>query len=225
MSDTPVKAQHPSEPKRRHSTHTIEIKIEVPQFESVQKVKKQSLTTLQKLWQKRLFKLGLALMAVILTAALTVSILSNHTKNQTAANPIKNSDISEAEKKAQVPFFSTLLPAGKTIEALGGWQRASPSNSNASFAFSDLIGNNRIVVTQQPLPEDFKQDTEKQIDNLIGSTQSTEKITVNNLVVHIATSAKGPQSAIFAKSGLLVMIRSSVTLSNDEWIGYINSLQ
>lgn len=123
------------------------------------------------------------------------------------------------------PAYKTLLPAGKTIVQLGGWTRVSPSNVDPVYAFIDKIGETPINLSQQPLPKEFQADTDEQIANLAADFQADEKFTVGNTTVYIGTSAKGPQSVIFAKNNLLVLIKSSVQISNDKWSSYINSLQ
>ena len=123
------------------------------------------------------------------------------------------------------PTYKTLLPSGKTIKELGGWTRVSPSNVAPAYAYVDKIGNVPINVSQQQLPEEFKDDNSDQIETLASDFKATEKITVGNTTVYIGTSAKGPQSIIFNKDNLLILIKSSVQISSDKWAEYINSLQ
>ena len=217
-----------AEPKKhtqRRTTHTIEIKLEVPQFEKAEAVAKKTHQSAKKLWRRRWIRIGIAAGFVVLVALITINILSKNGQNSATAEPGTTAEVTEADRKATVPYYETLLPAGKTIEQLGGWTRVSPPDRNAVFAFTDMIGNNRIVVSQQPLPLDFQEETESQVETLAKGYKATEKITVNGATVHIANSAKGPQTVLFTKSELLFLLRSSLPLSNDDWIGYINTLQ
>lgn len=129
----------------------------------------------------------------------------------------------------QTPDYTTLLPAGKTIESLGGWTRVSPLNRNPVFAFIDTIDGKQIWVNQQPLPPALKDDKgnqdESQIVQLAQDSNKNDKITVGQTIVYIVTSAKGPQSVIFGKNNLLVLIKSSVALTNDQWAGYVSGLK
>jgi hypothetical protein len=129
----------------------------------------------------------------------------------------------------QTPDYITLLPTGKTIESLGGWTRVSPSNRNPVFAFMDTIDGKPINVSQQPLPPELKDikgnQDESQIVQLAQGYSANVKITASQTTVYIGTSAKGPQSVIFGKNNLLVLIKSSVTLTNDQWASYVNSLR
>jgi len=120
------------------------------------------------------------------------------------------------------PTYKTLLPQGKNIKDLGGWIR--PGNKSV-YVYLDRIDNVAINVSQQPLPEDFRNDVEQQVDDLAMAENATEKITVGSINVYIGTSAKGPQSVFFAKENLLVLIKSASKIENDQWARYINSLQ
>lgn len=213
------------QPKQQRSTHTIEIKLEVPRFKTTEAIAKKAHQKSKKLWQYTSFRIAIAGGFVILIALATVIILANNQSKNTAADKEGDAALKQQDVDAKVPYYETLIPTGKTIEQLGGWTRSSPTDRNAGFVYVDYIRDNRITVNQQVLPEDFKVDTAVQMDALAKSLNATEVLTVEGLIVHIASSSKGPQTVLFNKKGLLVFLRSSVKLSNDDWIGYINSLQ
>jgi hypothetical protein len=123
------------------------------------------------------------------------------------------------------PEYATMLPAGKTAADFGGWTRISPPNINPVFAYSDMIGNISISVSQQPLPDSFKPDIDDQIREFAKSYNANQKITVGETNIYIGTSAKGAQSVIYSKNDLLILIKSSAVVSDDQWATYINSLQ
>lgn len=203
------------------ANETIKIELTIPKLRFIRL--KQVYNFWLKLWRNKWFKRALILSVLMLTAyqayTLTRPIIQKATKKPAA--PL----VTEQDKSAEVPFFETLIPQGKTIEQLGGWTRTSPPDKNAVFAYIDFIEKNRVVVGQQPLPEDFKEDTEDQLEHLAKTYKSTEKININGITVFINTSAKGPQSVLFVKKGLLVNIRSSITIKEDSWLDYINSLE
>ena len=124
-----------------------------------------------------------------------------------------------------MPNYSTVLPAGKTISELGGWTRVSPSDSDEVYTFIDTINGVTVRVSEQPLPDNLKTDTANQIENMANNINATSKITVGNIIAYIGTSANGPQSVIFAKNDILILITSTTVISNDHWANYINSLQ
>lgn len=133
-------------------------------------------------------------------------------------------------KKAQVlkqgtPGYTTLLPTNKSIDKLGGWTRVSPEGSDPVFAYTDKINNIPIIVSQQPLPSDFKTETSNKIEQLAQNFNANQKITIGSDIVYIGTSIDGPQSIILTKNNLLVLIKSDSKIANDQWANYINSLQ
>lgn len=119
--------------------------------------------------------------------------------------------------------FKTVLPAGKTIKDLGGWERISPLNTAPVFAYADTLENITVSVSQQPLP--FTGNSEEQIGQLAAAYSATNTLNANGTKVYIGTSAKGPQSTIFSKNGLLVLIKSQAKIQDESWIKYISSLQ
>ena len=123
------------------------------------------------------------------------------------------------------PGYETLLPTGKSIKTLGGWERISPPQSDPVFAYSDYIGTTSVSVSEQPLPASFKNDTTSQVADLAKKFNATKKITAEDTTVYLGTSAKGPQSAIFVKGDLLVLIKSQENIKDDAWVKYITSLQ
>ena len=126
---------------------------------------------------------------------------------------------------AQAPTYETTLPGGKSIDDLGGWKRVSPPDRDPVFAYSDKIDNVAISVSQQPLPENLKEDTNKKISELAESFGAATKVEANGLTAYIGTSAKGPQSAILVHKGTLILIKSQATVSQDAWQEYINTLR
>lgn len=123
------------------------------------------------------------------------------------------------------PEYATILPAGKTIESLGGWTRISPPGKDPVFTYTDTIGGSSINVSQQPLPDDFRKDTAKKVEQLAIDFNANEKATVGSTVVHIGTSATGVQSVIFYKGNLLILIKSTAKIQTNQWTQYISSLQ
>lgn len=120
------------------------------------------------------------------------------------------------------PTYKTVVPDGKTIDSLGGWQRVSPPGKDPVFAFTDKVGDVSLRVSEQPLGDDV--DADKKIKEIAASFYATDKLVTRYATVYIGTSAKGPQSVIFAKNNILIMIQSSGKLSNDAWETYINTL-
>jgi hypothetical protein len=119
------------------------------------------------------------------------------------------------------PNFAVLVPNGKSVNNIGGFIR---SDKNQLFVYIDKINNVRINVSQQPLPDDFKSNPTNQVEQLAKNYKADGKITVGGNTIHIGTSAKGPQTVLFTKNDLLILIVSNDKIENDQWAQYISSL-
>jgi|GEM_PF-1296447 len=122
------------------------------------------------------------------------------------------------------PTYKTMLPAGKTIQSLGGWTRVSPPNRNPVYAYVDKLGGIQIDVSEQPLPANLKND-DNAVEQLAQGFNATDKISAGGSVAYIGTSSNGPQSVIFVKNNLLILMKSVSPASDALWAAYINSLQ
>lgn len=161
--------------------------------------------------------------AVIIIAVLFVASISGYLvfEHNRAASSIPGSKITLPKG---TPTYSTILPSGKSSTELGGWTRISPPTSNAVYAYVDKIGTVQISVSEQPLPDSFKNNIEIQVQQLAEAQGASEKITVGALTVHLGTYDKNTQRAIFSKNNLLILITSTGTITNNDWANYINSL-
>lgn len=127
--------------------------------------------------------------------------------------------------KVTSPTYDTVLPQNKSISALGGWKRVSPPDKEPVFAYADTIGGVAISVSQQPLPKGFSKNTDSQVAELASKFNATEKLEAGTTKAYVGTSAKGPQSVIFAKGNVLVLIKSQKKISNAAWAQYISALK
>lgn len=206
----PAPHPRPSQPKSLHYDNL-----------NSKKIKKQHLKCRLKP-KKRLIIITAGLLIIILISIVYFTTI--HNSKASLKNDIKTTDTTKKLVKS-TPKFKTIIPAGKNIKDLGGWTRVSPADSDPVFAYVDKIGNISINVSQQPLPTDFETDTDSQLEQLAQSFKASEKISVGAYTIHIGTSAEGPQSVIFSKNGLLILIKSASKIDNNSWAQYINSLQ
>ncbi len=121
------------------------------------------------------------------------------------------------------PSYKTLLPTGKTIQSLGGWTRVSPPGRNPVYAYVDKLGGVQIDVSEQPLPDNLKSDIA--VQQLAQGFNATNKIDASGTTAYIGTSANGPQSVIYVKNNLLILIKSTAPASDALWAAYISSLK
>ena len=124
----------------------------------------------------------------------------------------------------EIVEYQTVLPEGKTISQLGGWKRVSPPEGQPVFAYTDTLENAAISVSQQPLPEAMRHNTDSQVAELAKKFNATTTLNANNTIVYLGTSAKGPQSVILTKNDLLILMKSTQTISEAAWVEYAKSL-
>jgi hypothetical protein len=222
-SSTPKKAKlHPS---TKVTMKTVEIKISMPAvpIPNLKPITEHRAYVAAKIQAAKLPRKKLALSGIVLAIILfTVgsNLLSDHNA-RVAAN--KRSGQQTLTKGT--PDYPTVLPAGKTIQELGGWTLVSPPGRDPAFAYIDSIGNTQINVSQQPLPDSLKPDTDKKVEMLAKEYGASEKLTAGNTSFYIGSSEKGPQSIILSKNDLLILIKSAVKIDNAKWTEYIGSLQ
>jgi hypothetical protein len=130
----------------------------------------------------------------------------------------------EMNSQATLPSFQTVLPGTKSINELGGWERISPPEKEPVFAYVDSIGDVPVSISQQPLPAAFRNDTDGQVAELAKKFNATTKIDAGGTKVYVGTSAKGPQSAILTKNGVLILIKSQSKIDDAAWAEYVKSL-
>ena len=132
---------------------------------------------------------------------------------------------SQADTTSNLPNFTPVLPNGKTIDQLGGWQKLTPPSGDSFYVFEDNVNGVAVNVSQQVLPGKFKNDLNNEMTDLARAYNANVKLDANGTTVYVGTSAKGPQSVILTKNGLLILIKSWATIENGDWVAYINSLQ
>ena len=199
--------------KRAEKSREVVVNLSLPKFR-LPKVKPK-LPKISKKW------LIIAVLAVLLAGAgfvaYKVFIASDEPK-------VVKGVLGTGEQVSQTPDFTTVLPKGKNIDELGGWARVSPPDKDPAFAYVDVVDGTQLNVSQQQLPERFKQDKDGELAKLAEQFSANEKITVGETVVYIGTSSKGPQSVITSIDGLLILIKSAGPLTNEQWSKYIASL-
>lgn len=168
------------------------------------------------------------LSARIIALTVLVVLLGSHisggkkaSSDTTAVNPKQPAVVLTKGK----PNYDTILPQGKTANTLGGWTRISPPGRNPVYAFVDNLSTVQITVSEQPLPPNFKEDTNASIKQLAEGFGATAKFSAGDTPFYIGTAAQGTQSVILAKNNLLILIKSVAPIPDNQWITYITNLQ
>jgi hypothetical protein len=131
---------------------------------------------------------------------------------QPAPTPIISTD---------TPTYDTIVPGGNKKVS---WERISPVNSDAVYAYADKISGVSVSVSEQMLPTSFINDTDGQIAQLATAYNATDIVTAGSVKVYIGTSIEGPQSVIFTKNSLLILIKSQTKIQDSAWVKYVESL-
>lgn len=222
-SSKPKKAKlHPS---TKVTTKTVEIKISMPTvpMPNLKPITEHRAYVSARAQAARLPRKKLALSGILLAIVLFMigsNLLSTHNAKVAADKRSGQQSLTKG-----TPDYPTVLPTGKTIQDLGGWTLVSPPNRDPAFAYIDKIGNMQINVSQQQLPDEFKQDTSEKIAKLAKDYGASEAVPASDTTFYIGTSEKGPQSVILNKDNLLILIKSSVRIDTNEWIKYVDSLR
>jgi hypothetical protein len=133
----------------------------------------------------------------------------------TSSLPITN------ELPREKPRFPILYPSSKSPDDFDV-VRISPDGADVSYTYLDqlTVDGGVFKVTQQEIPEGF--DLEKTATDF----QATNIIQIDEDKVYHGYSEKGGvQSLIFTKNDKLITIRSPQKFTDDQWAGYIISLQ
>ena len=140
------------------------------------------------------------------------------------ANTPQTSEI-EQGVAPNAPDFPAVLPANKKIDSLGGWQKLISPDGETFYVFLDTLDGVPIKVSQQELPATLKDDIDSSIAEVAMGYNATDTLTANGTKAYIGTSAKGPQSVIFARNNVLVLLVSEQKIQDESWITYISSLK
>lgn len=132
----------------------------------------------------------------------------------------------DANKSSQTPDYSTVLPAGKDVEQLGGWFRVSPPEEDPAYAYADSLDGVAINVTQQPMPEDFKSNAQEKLAKLAEQFGAGRELsTPDGTKFYVGLSSKGPESILLIKNGLLILIKTQSAVDDTKLTEYISNLK
>lgn len=127
--------------------------------------------------------------------------------------------------QAVAPDFEAVLPEKASIDDLGGWQKLTPPSGDEYYVYTDTLESVLITVSQQPLPNTFADNRDAKMTELAQAYNATSTLDASGTKVYLGTSAQGPQSVLFTKNNLLILIKSQSKIQDNAWISYANSLQ
>lgn len=203
-----------------NGTKRIEIALTLP---DTKKLKQKSKAKLSKLSKRQ--KIAASIIAVFLVVGFVgIKVFSGDKPAKTNDQSVLSSNNSKIPLNV-TPEFKVLVPADKRMEDLGGFAKVSPPNSAAAYAYVDEVGEARIKLTQQQLPQQFKDKPVTELEKLAKNYNATKLIQINEVAAYVGKSEKGPQTLIFAKDDLLVFAVADQELEEIQWVQYVSGLK
>ncbi len=175
-------------------------------------------TPLYTAWTKQRQLKKLLAVALLLFVVLAVWLWPKHSSSPLA--PHAQTTPATGILPRGTPNYPTISPDKRRMD----WTRVSPPDHNAVFAYSDTVHGVPVTVSEQPIPSEFQNNTDTKLEELAGNYNANRYITVDGSRVFVGNSTRGPQSLIFTKKSLLILIKSSASLSDSQWTTYIRSL-
>ncbi len=158
-----------------------------------------------------------ALVVIILLNVVAVSIVKNHNNGRSVQG------VTTGKSSATTPSYKPFLPGGEVANTNS--QAYKYTAEKQLVGYTDKIGQNEILVTQQPLPEEFKDNPDGRVEIFAKNANYNELLQITGGRAHLGTSEKGPQFVVFHKNGLMIFLRSDKKLLNADWTNYINGLK
>jgi hypothetical protein len=132
-----------------------------------------------------------------------------------------------ATAKYDKPPFTVVRPSTKPkLGTPDGVHAAYDGNKN-TYSYGDSIGGNGFIVSQQPVPPQFK-DGAAAVDKIGPTLNTTPGHIISTLFgdAYVSVNAKtGAQSVVATVRNLLIFIQSSHKFTDSELTDYINALQ
>lgn len=214
-------SSEPNSKPTQSSQKTINIHIN---FDGLAKIKRPTISGVRakiKVFFSSRKRTYLLILGTVIIGAAGASTVIRH-EQKVAQTQDSQNNTSEILENLE---YQTVLPESKSITQLGGWKRVSPPDSDPVYAYTDKINDIAISVSQQPLPDSFKQGgVDGKVADLAKKFNATTSFDAGTTTAYIGTSAKGPQSVIFTKNSLLILIKSQANIDEAAWIRYVKSL-
>ena len=190
----------------------VSIHISIPKLKSPKQGVKSLIAKVSP--HKKWVMIGAGSVILLVGVPITLQLTKNDKDNGT--------DTAVLAEKTEKANFEYSLPDGDASEANG---TVKYDATKKVVNYQDDIGGVAITISQQPLPSNFKDDTEAKVKKLAEDFAATKTIATANPTAYVGTSAKGPQTVIFSKKDLLVFIQSTKEIDDKDWAEYITNLK
>jgi hypothetical protein len=120
--------------------------------------------------------------------------------------------------------YKPLVPP-ETVENKASVPRPTYDEQRQFYTFNDVYKGANITVNQQAVPEKLR-GSETEIKKLATSMGAVDTFTTTLGVVHSATSKEsGTQRMFLVNDKMLMFIQSTKTISDADWVNYLQGLQ
>lgn len=188
--------------KSAHSARAITISLSVP------KIRLPKLTIP---WARvGKWALGVGLVGVVVIGTPQLLRYQAQKAKQVAVN-----------QKTATPAYAPLKPSTEGGAVAG----AGYDGKRQMYKYDDVYNGVKMTISQQPLP-DILRSNPKEIQKVAESIGAKEKVVTTNGDAYISTDDKtATQRVVVVHRQLLVFIQSSKSMTNAEWVAYIQRLQ
>lgn len=137
----------------------------------------------------------------------------------------KNPDVAVKGAQTDKPSFKPVVPEDKKDLAQTGSSSTAYDPNRQLYSYSDKYLNGTITVSEQPVPDKFKQDPGS-LAQVAATIGAKDKFETAFGTAYVATSANGTsQRVVFIRQNLLIFMESTKKYDNDAWKIYIESLR
>lgn len=121
--------------------------------------------------------------------------------------------------------FQVILPPDTSVEQIDSWEKLTSPNGDTYYTYADSIDDVVVKVSEQQLPKQLQANPTDSVTEIAKGYNATRTLDFDSGKLYIGVSENGPQSVIFYKKGVLILIMSQKTIQDASWIAYANSLQ
>ena len=195
------------------ASRPITISISIPALRIPKRITTQN--------KKPIMLSSLAILVAVSAVVLIIQLNGNDAQNGGEVQGAVTTNIATNV----TPSFPVLTPNGSGVADLGGFANIAPKDAPPVYAYTDSIGDKKIKVSQQQLPDALRSDQAAKLKELAQSFNANTPLEIGDNTAYIGASAKGAQSVVYIKGENLVLIASDDTIPNADWVTYIGSLK
>lgn len=169
--------------------------------------------------------IAVSVLAVLVVAGIFVPPLLHFGAKGNASLGGANSGVATA--KYDKPPFTVVRPSSKPKLGTPDGVHSAYDGTKNTYSYGDSIGGNGFILSQQPIPPQFK-DGAAAVADIGPKLNTTPGHTINTLFgdAYVSVNPKtGAQSVAATIRNLLIFIQSSHKFTDTELTDYINTLQ